>query len=95
MNQQPDLINLTRSFVKLSMAFKTTGNANLTSHAYAVATMLILANNIAHTLFKQLNRPFAARGHVPRYALAMLNWRASSPANTICTSLLSVACVYS
>ena len=95
MDQQPDLINLTRSIVKLNMVFKTTRNANLTSHAYAVATMLILANNIAHTLFKQINRPFAARGHVPRYALAMLNWRASSPANTICISLLSVARVYS
>ena len=92
MDQQPDLINLTRSFVKLNMAFKTTGNANLTSHAYAVVTMLILTNNIAHTLFKQINRPFPARGHVPRYALATLNWRASSRANTNCMSLLSVTC---
>ena len=42
-----------------------------------------------------MNRPFAARGHVPRYALATLNWRASSPANTNCISLLSVTRVSS
>ena len=54
-DEQPDLINLTRSFVKLNVAFKTTGNANLTSHAYTVAAMLIPANDIAHTLFKHIN----------------------------------------
>lgn len=49
-DQQSDLIDLTRCFVKLNVGFKTTGNANLTSCADAVATMLTLANNIAETL---------------------------------------------
>ncbi|CAH3044421.1 unnamed protein product, partial [Pocillopora meandrina] len=45
-DRQSDLIDLTRCFVKLNVGFKTTGNANLTSCADAVATMLTLANNI-------------------------------------------------
>ena len=49
-DRQSDLIDLTRCFVKLNVGFKTTGNANLTSCADAVATMLTLANNIAQTL---------------------------------------------
>ena len=55
MDRQSDLINLTRNFVELKVGFKTMGNANLTSHADAVATMHIPANNIAYTLFKQIN----------------------------------------
>ena len=54
MDRQSDLINLTRNFVKFKVGFKTMGNANLTSHADAVATMHIPAN-IAYTLFKQIN----------------------------------------
>ena len=55
MDRQSDLINLTRNFVELKVGFKTMGNANLTSHADAVATMHIPANNISYTLFKQIN----------------------------------------
>ena len=55
MDRQSDLINLTRNFVELKVGFKTMGNANLTSHADAVATMHIPVNNIAYTLFKQIN----------------------------------------
>lgn len=54
MDRQSDLINLTRNFVEFKVGFKTMGNANLTSHADAVATMHIPAN-IAYTLFKQIN----------------------------------------
>ena len=54
MDRQSDLINLTRNFVEFKVGFKTMGNANLTSHADAVAIMHILAN-IAYTLFKQIN----------------------------------------
>ena len=37
------------------MGFKTTENANLTARIYNVGMMTSPANNIAHTLFKQIN----------------------------------------
>ncbi|PFX23496.1 hypothetical protein AWC38_SpisGene11983 [Stylophora pistillata] len=52
---QTEFIDLTRSFVELDFAFKTTGNANLTSRADDVNRMLTPVNNIAHYLFKQIN----------------------------------------
>ena len=53
--RQSDLIDLSRSFVQLDLGFKTTENANLTARAYNVGMMTSPANNIAHTLFKQIN----------------------------------------
>ncbi|RMX43546.1 hypothetical protein pdam_00025660, partial [Pocillopora damicornis] len=50
-------IYLERSFVKLYLGFKTTGNANLTSRNDTVNRMTTPANNLAHTLFKQVNFP--------------------------------------
>ena len=58
--RQSDLIDLSRSFVQLDLGFKTTENANLTARAYNVGMMTSPANNIAHTLFKQIN--FRANG---------------------------------
>ena len=58
--RQSDPIDLSRSFVQLDLGFKTTENANLTARAYNVAMMTSPANNIAHTLFKQIN--FRANG---------------------------------
>ena len=53
--RQSDLIDLSRSFVELDLGFKTTENANLTARANNVGVMTSPANNIAHTLFKQIN----------------------------------------
>ena len=58
--RQSDLIDLSRSFVQLDLGFKTTENANLTARANNVGMMTSPANNIAHTLFKQIN--FRANG---------------------------------
>ena len=58
--RQSDPIDLSRSFVQLDLGFKTTENANLTARAYNVGMMTSPANNIAHTLFKQIN--FRANG---------------------------------
>ncbi|PFX14492.1 Uncharacterized protein F54H12.2 [Stylophora pistillata] len=52
---QTEFIDLTRGFVELDLAFKTTGNANLTSRADDVNRMLSPVNNIAHSLFRQIN----------------------------------------
>ena len=58
--RQSDLIDLSRSFVQLDLGFKTTENASLTARANNVGVMTSPANNIAHTLFKQIN--FRANG---------------------------------
>ena len=58
--RQSDPIYLSRSFVQLDLGFKTTENANLTARAYNLGMMTSPANNVTHTLFKQIN--FRANG---------------------------------
>ena len=58
--RQSDYIDLKRSFVELNLGFKTTGNVNLTSRNDTVNRMTTPANNLAQTLFKQVN--FRANG---------------------------------
>ena len=41
--------------MELDLAFKTTANGNLTSRADATGNLLAPCNNIAHSLFKQIN----------------------------------------
>ena len=41
--------------MELDQGFKTTGNANFTSRNDDVNRMTAPANNLAHTLFKQIN----------------------------------------
>ena len=58
--RQSDPIDLSRSFVQLDLGFKTSKNGNLTAYANNVGMMTSQANNIAHTLFKQIT--FRANG---------------------------------
>ena len=58
--RQSDYIDLERSFVELDLGFKTTANSNPTSLVDDVNRMTAPANNLAHTLFKQVN--FRANG---------------------------------
>ena len=68
--------------MELNLGFKTTGNANLTSHNDTVNRMTNPANNLAHTLFKQVN--FRANGtllteqvdmyHLKAYIQTVLNY---------------------
>ena len=58
--RQSDYIDLERSFVELDLGFKTTANGNPTSLVDDVNRMTAPANNLAHTLFKQVN--FRANG---------------------------------
>ena len=68
--------------MELNLGFKTTGNANLTSHNDTVNRMTTPANNLAHTLFKQVN--FRANGtllteqvdmyHLKAYIQTVLNY---------------------
>ena len=60
MERQSDPIDLSRSFVQLDLGFKTSKNGNLTAYANNVGMMTSQANNIAHTLFKQIT--FRANG---------------------------------
>ncbi|PFX23650.1 hypothetical protein AWC38_SpisGene11809 [Stylophora pistillata] len=53
--KQTEFINLARSFVELDLGFQTPGNGNLTSRVDDVNRMLTPVNNIAHSLFKQIN----------------------------------------
>ena len=53
--KQTEFIDLTRSFVELDLAFQTTANGNLTSRADTDCNLLSPVNNIAHSLFKQIN----------------------------------------
>ena len=52
--KQTEFIDLTRSFVELDVAFKTTANGNLTARADTDDHILSPVNNIAHSLFKKL-----------------------------------------
>ena len=54
-DKQSDLIDLSRSFVEIDVGFKTTAGGNLTSRNDDVGRMTSFANNLAHTLFKQIN----------------------------------------
>jgi len=47
---QEDFIDLNESFFEVELAIKTGGGGNL-----AQATLVGLGNNLAHTLFKQIN----------------------------------------
>ena len=68
--------------VKLYLGFKTTGNASLTSRNDTVNRMTTPGNNLAHTLFKQVN--FRANGtfltgqedmyHLKAYIQTVLNY---------------------
>ena len=68
--------------MKLYLGFKTTGNANLTSRNDTVNRMTTPANNLAQTLFKQVN--FRANGtlltgqedmyHLKAYIQTVLNY---------------------
>ena len=79
--RQSDYIDLKRSFVELNLGFKTTGNVNLTSRNDTVNRMTTPANNLAQTLFKQVN--FRANGtlltgqedmyHLKAYIQTVLN----------------------
>ena len=53
--KQTEFIDWDRSFVELDLGFKTTGNANLTAWVDAVNRKLATCNNLAHSLFKQIN----------------------------------------
>ena len=80
--RQSDYIDLERSFVELNLGFKTTGNVNLTSRNDTVNRMTTPANNLAQTLFKQVN--FRANGtlltgqedmyHLKAYIQTVLNY---------------------
>ena len=80
--RQSDFIDLSTSFVELDLGFKTNGEANLTSRADTVNRVTTPANNIAHTLFKQIN--FRANGtlltekvdmnHLEAYLQTLLNY---------------------
>lgn len=72
--RQSDYIDLERSFVELYLVFKTTGNANLTSLNYDVNRMTAPANNLAHTVFKQIN--FRANGTLLREQVDMYHLKA-------------------
>ena len=72
--RQSDYIDLERSFVELDQGFKTTGNANLTSRNDDVNRMTAPANNLAHTLFKQIN--FRANGPLVIEQVDMYNLKA-------------------
>ena len=54
-DKQSDLIDLSRSFVEIDVGFKTTAGGNLTSRNDDVGRMTSFVNNLAHTLFKQIN----------------------------------------
>ena len=74
--RQSDPIDLSRSLVHLDLGFKTTENANLTACANNVGMMTSSANNIAHTLFKQIN--FRANGtHKWTCTILKLSYRRS------------------
>ena len=62
MERQSDPIDLSRTFFQLDLGFKTTENASLTAGSNNVGMMTSPANNIAHTLFKQINFNFPTRG---------------------------------
>ncbi|PFX33328.1 Uncharacterized protein F54H12.2 [Stylophora pistillata] len=53
--KQTEFIDLTKSFVELDLAFKTTDDGNLTLGADNNGHILPPVNNIAHSLFKQVN----------------------------------------
>ena len=53
--KQTQFIDFTKSFVELDLVFKTTDDGNLTSSADNNGHILWPVNNIAHSLFKQVN----------------------------------------
>ena len=53
--RQSECIDLSRSFIEIDAGFKTDADANWTSRADDTKEMLCPINNLAHSLFKQIN----------------------------------------
>ena len=53
--RQSECIDLSRSFIEIDAGFKTDADANWTSQGDDVDKLLCPINNLAHSLFKQIN----------------------------------------